>query len=162
MNPSGRSTQDMTAEADRIRARLLRTVEKLDQRRHDVTNLPLQLGKHGYEIAIAGGIGVLLLGIEQFLTHRRAPLAARRRRRWQVLAQLWNDPDRALRSKKRPFVLDALRSLGISLITSIATAPAHRAIAQLVAPTEAPGYFTDREDPSGTRKHRLAPPRSSV
>ena len=151
MIADGRSTKDVTAEANQVRARLLRTVEKLDQRRHEATNLPLQLHKHGYEIAIVSGIGVLILGIEQFLTHRRAPLAARRRRRWQLMTQLWNDPDRALRTPKRPFVLEALRSIGISLITSIAMVPARRAI----------GYFADREEASGTRKHLLAPPRSS-
>jgi hypothetical protein len=137
MNAKEESLHDVAAEANRVRGRLLRIVEKLNQRRHDATDLPLQLHKHAYEIAVAGGIGIFTIGIELFLAHRRAARNARPRRRWQLLTQLWSDPDRALRSQRRPFVLDALRSVGISLITAAAMIPARRAVARLVGPPEA-------------------------
>ena len=136
MNASEQSMEGVVAEADYVRARLLHTVEELDRRGHEAINLPLQLRRHAYEIGVAGGVGILILGIEQFLTHRRASRAARRHRRWEVLAQLWDDPDRVLRSQKRPFLLDALRSVAIGLITSLATAPARRAVAGLIGPPD--------------------------
>jgi hypothetical protein len=54
-----RSREELTREAEEARARLLRTVEQLDDRRREATEVGLQLKRH-VGLLLAGGLAVVL------------------------------------------------------------------------------------------------------
>ncbi|HEY3359520.1 MAG TPA: hypothetical protein VGQ83_40085 [Polyangia bacterium] len=83
-----------------IRARLDELVDELDRRRHEVTNVKLQVSRHKTPIAIAGGsVFALAGGITAFSLwrrRRRHTLRGRADRARGALEQIAKHPDRVV------------------------------------------------------------------
>jgi hypothetical protein len=125
MNPNEESRAEIVEAANRARAKLLHTVEELDKRGHEVTDVRLQLVRHPAAVAFAASVGALALaGLAELVVRRWAPAPAMRsRERRELLLALLLDPRRTLREQRRPFLLDAVRSIALSTIAAIATIP---------------------------------------
>ncbi|MGA3123431.1 MAG: hypothetical protein ABSF69_21890 [Polyangiaceae bacterium] len=123
-----RSRDDLAREANRVRAKLLDTVEQLDRRRHDALDLGHQIRVHLRQIAMVSGVvAVALVATVGIAAHRFAAAPARRRRdRWQLLVSLWKHPRRVLRSERPSLGSEVLRSMGLSLIHWVVSAPVRR------------------------------------
>jgi hypothetical protein len=87
MNRSGSdgdSREALATEANRVRARLLRTVEALDRKRHELVEIEHRIRHHLRSIALGGMVAFLIIAGGVFVVaHRIAHAADRRRRgRW--------------------------------------------------------------------------------
>jgi hypothetical protein len=134
MNEDGKSRESLEVEANRVRAKLLRTVEQLDQRRHDAVDMHVQIGRHTKQIAIAGGLLVAAAaGVVALAVQRVASAPDRRRRgRWRLVQHLWQQPDRALRAERRSFFAELVRSLVFAAASSALSIPIRHAVGALV------------------------------
>ncbi len=123
-----RSREDIAREANRVRAKLLYTVEQLDRRRHNALDIGRRIGSHMVPIAIASGlVAVAMVATVGVAAHRIATARARRRRdRWQRIVSLWNHPGRGLQSQRPSFWSEALRSMGLSLVQWVVSVPVRR------------------------------------
>ncbi len=138
MSQNGKSRDALLREANEVRSKLLRTVEQLDQRRHDAFDVKLQLQRHVRQLALVGGVVVIATAAAVTLVVQRVSSAAsrRRRNRWRLARQLWWKPDRALRAERRSFLGEVGRSLLLALVSTAVTLPARRVVAQLLEPKE--------------------------
>jgi ABC-type Fe3+ transport system permease subunit len=131
---NGKSREDLAQEANQVRSKLFRTVEQLDQRRHQAFDLRIQLERHVRQAAI--GAGLLLVttaGAVAVVVYRITTAAQRRRRsRWHLAKEVWQHPERALHAERRSFFRDVGRSLLMSVVTTAVTIPARRAVAMLM------------------------------
>lgn len=117
------SRDDLEREANRTRARLLDTLEALDQRRHDVTDDPRaflveRLGDHSK--VTAGATSALVFGAAGALGWSVYRLATRDRRRrqerWNALRRFWAHPE--LVARRSPPQGTLAEQLGRKLLTS--------------------------------------------
>lgn len=140
MNQNGKSRDQLAREANRVRAKLLHTVEQLDQRRHEVLDLRMQIQRHVRQLVLAGGILLVATGASVALIVYRISHAAQRRRRgrWTLARDVWRHPESALRGERRSFFGQVVRSVLLSLVTAALTIPARRFVAQLVEPKTTP------------------------
>jgi hypothetical protein len=58
----GNGTQHIEGEIAEIRGRLDQSLAELDRRRHEATDVKLQIQRHPGIVAVAGGVALLLLG----------------------------------------------------------------------------------------------------
>jgi hypothetical protein len=125
MNAHGESRDDLANEANVIRGRLMHTIEQLDRRRHEAFDLRLQLRRHMAQIGLIGALAIIATGIAVGVVVDRIRTAADRRRqaRRRLLMTVWRHPDRVLRAQRAPLYLEALRSLGLSLLTAALAVP---------------------------------------
>jgi hypothetical protein len=133
----GKSRDDLARQANQVRSKLLRTVEVLDQRRHEALDLKLQLQRHVRQVvALAGVALVFTAGVVAFAVHRFSTAPERRRRNRRRLArQMWSRPDLVLRSSRRrgwPVAVELLRSVALGLATTLVLFPARRRIKLLL------------------------------
>jgi hypothetical protein len=135
MNPD-RSREEMTAEANEIRADLVETVEKLDRiRRHP----PLALaGTHARALvrwSAVGGVALAAVGslVVVVFERRERSLERVRRDRMRLLREAWARPARLLGARERPFVVRALQSLALTLLGSIFHTLSARTLLRLTA-----------------------------
>jgi hypothetical protein len=147
MNYDGKSRDDLARQANRVRTKLLRTVEQLDQRRHEAFDLKLQMKRHVRHLAVAGALLLVATAAGVALVVERVTTAAarRRRNRWRFAKRVWQHPERALRAERRSFFGEVVRGVLLATVTTALTIPARRAVAHLVE--------GKRPEPSGEPAH---------
>jgi hypothetical protein len=134
-NHNGKSRDDLAREANQVRTKLLRTVEQLDQRRHDALDVRRQVQQHVRQLTIAAGVTmVALAGAVALLVHRITTAAERRRRyRWRFAREVWRHPDRAMRAERRSFLGEVTRSVLLTVVSTALAFPARRGVALLMS-----------------------------
>lgn len=134
MNHNGKSRDDLARQANQVRTKLLRTVEQLDQRRHEAFDLKLQMQRHFRQLAVAGGLLLVATAASVALVVERVTTAAERRRRnrWRFARRVWWHPERVLRAERRSFFGEIVRGVLLVAVTTALTIPARRAAARLV------------------------------
>jgi hypothetical protein len=129
-NRNGKAREDLLRQSQEMRNKLVRTVERLDERRHDAFDVRRQLARHLKQVAI--GAGLFMVGTAAaaaFVTYRAMTAERRRRRaRWRLAKDTWNRPERELRAQRGSFAGEVLRSLGFTLATSLLAAPLRRVV----------------------------------
>ena len=115
---------DLLRQADHTRHKLVRTVERLDQRRHDVLDVRRQVARHLKGIGIGVAVLVVAVAGASALVMQRVLTAVERRGRggWRSRAK---SPPAAPR---RSFTRDVLRSLAFTLVTTLLARPLRRAV----------------------------------
>lgn len=134
MNEEDKSREELVQEADAARARLLETVDQLDQRRHEVLDPGLQIRKHA-RVLTAGGVVLAATvggGVGLVLHHRSTASRRLWRERARLLSSLWRHPDRALHGMRDSLLGSVVRSVVASLIATAVTVPARRLLADLI------------------------------
>ncbi|MDP9001445.1 MAG: hypothetical protein M3O46_15195 [Myxococcota bacterium] len=132
MSGDAKSQEELSIEADEVRSKLLRTVEELDQRRHEALDLRFQikrhLERHLEQVVLASGVLVLATaGTAAFVAYRLATAVDRRRRnRWRLAKYLWQRPERALRAQRRSWFAEIGRSALVALAGTLVTLPVRR------------------------------------
>jgi hypothetical protein len=135
MRPNGKSRVELEHDANVARSKLLRTVEQLDRRGHEVLDLRLQLRNHLRQVVL--GAGVLMLatvGMIGIVVHRVTAAAERRRvERGGALRSGWRRP-RPEAQRERPWFVEVVRSVAIGALTTAAMIPVRRLAARLAQP----------------------------
>ncbi|MDQ3264409.1 MAG: hypothetical protein M3Y59_12220 [Myxococcota bacterium] len=122
--------------ADRIRDELLITLQELDRRRTEATDVGLQLKKHSTGATLIGvGLLAALGGAFAWTAHRARSMERRKRqRRYQALSRAWKHPERlAVRSEDRALPVELGKKLGLALGLAFGTQLAKRT-AELLIP----------------------------
>jgi hypothetical protein len=129
-NRNGKAREDLLRQSQDMRNKLVRTVERLDERRHDAFDLRRQLARHLKLVIVGAGLVVAgAAGAAVFVTYRAMTAERRRRRaRWRLAKDAWNQPERELRAQRGSFVGEVLRSLGLTLATSLLSLPLRRVV----------------------------------
>jgi hypothetical protein len=122
---------ELTAEADTVRSKLLHTVEELDRRRHDALDVRLQIRRHALPLGAAAGVLVLsAVGVTAIVTHRIVTAQSRRRvERIRMLRRGWLHPDKVAR--RRPFFAELGRSILLGLLSAAVLIPARAGLKRL-------------------------------
>jgi hypothetical protein len=133
----GKTREELTRQANLIKSKLLRTVEVLDQRRHEAVDLKLQLQRHVRQIVAVAGVALVVTSLAVALAVHRISTAPERRRRNRrlLVGQMWRRPDLVMRSarrKGRPVGVELLRSILLGLASTLVLLPARRGIKLLV------------------------------
>jgi hypothetical protein len=147
MNHNGKSREDITRQANVVRKKLMRTVEQLDHRRHQVQGVSIEIGQQVKRVLALGALVVIAsIGAAAYTVQRLTTSAARlRRARWRLARQVWMHPDRAMRAERGSFLGEVIRSLLLAIVTTAVTIPARRTVAALVEARRKP----TEEAPSG-------------
>jgi Tfp pilus assembly protein PilN len=125
---SGQTGEELEQAADEARARLLDTVVRIEQRGRSALDVSKQVASSArrFSLPVAGLVGV---GIAALVVHGITFRKSHRARdRWQLLRTFWRHPDRELRAERRPFVVEVLRSLLLTLATSALAIPLRHAV----------------------------------
>jgi hypothetical protein len=136
-NGHGKSREDLARQANVVRSKLLRTVEVLDQRRHEALDLKLQVQRHVRQIVAFAGVALVLTAAAvAFTVHRISTAPSRRRHNRRLLfGQMWHRPDLVMRSARRtgrPFAVELLRSILLGVGSTLVLLPARRSIKLLL------------------------------
>ena len=125
---------ELTAEANLARSKLLHTVEVLDRRRHDAMDVGRQVREHAAPIGAAAAVVVGgLVATTALLTHYVSTRPERRRRqRVRMLGRVWQHPDKV--GARRSILGDLGRSILVGLLSAAVLIPARLAIKRLVMP----------------------------
>jgi hypothetical protein len=125
---NGRLRADLVRQADEMRTKLARTVERIDQRRHDAFDLRKQVERHLRQLAIAAGVVVVgAAGLSAYLGYRVVTAGHRRRQaRLRLAKSMWTQPDRRLRAARGSFAAEVLRSLAFTAVTTLLSMPLRR------------------------------------
>jgi hypothetical protein len=115
MNPHD-DYETLRQQADAARDQLMSTLEHLDRRRHDLTDVRLQLKRHPVAAAsIATGL-VVIVGALGWLGYR---LARREQHTWRerarALRRAWHRPQRVASGKQGPFATELGRRVLLGL-----------------------------------------------
>jgi hypothetical protein len=134
MTQNGKSRADLTREANVVRSKLMRTVEQLDQRRHQIQGLRVEVQQKVKRFAATAALVlVAAVGAAAYTVQRMVGAGVRRRRaRWQLAKRVWVHPDRAMRSERSSFLGEVVRSLLLTIATTVVTLPARRAVTLLL------------------------------
>ncbi len=129
-NRNGKVREDLLRQSQDMRDKLVRTVERLDGRRHDAFDVRKQLERHLKQFAVAGGLVILGTAAgAAFVMYRLMTTERRRSRaRWRLAKDVWSHPDRELRAQRGSFGSEVVRSVAFSLATSLLAAPLRRAL----------------------------------
>jgi hypothetical protein len=129
-NRNGKVREDLLRQSQDMRDKLVRTVERLDGRRHDAFDVRKQLERHLKQVAIAGGVLIAGTAASAAYVMYRLMTAERRRRnaRWRLAKDVWSRPERELRAQRGSFGMEVARSVAFSLATSLLAAPLRRAL----------------------------------
>jgi hypothetical protein len=137
MNVDGHPREDLLRAADEARTKLVRAAVVLDQRRHHALDLPKQLMTQVRRFALAGAVLVIVTaGVTTFVVHRvvarRDRRAWRRREGWGIAWRLLRHPAEEVvvqrRDARRPFAVEVLRSLLLTVVTSALAIPLRRMV----------------------------------
>lgn len=152
----GKTRDDLEHEADAVRARLMLTVQRLERRRHQVLDVRYQLRRHVQTVVVLGAVAVVATAAAVALaTHRVATAAARRRRnRWRLAKNVWRRPDRALRAARGPFFQEALRGVGLSLVSMALTTPARSLLKEIFSAAASVRRGSSRASADGESRAR--------
>lgn len=138
---SDKGHHQIEAAADRYRAELLATLEELDRRRAQATNLKAQVRAHQTGFLIAAGASALFVGglVGANVLRRRYHNARLRRARLRGFVRAWEHPERvASQAGYRPLPMELLRKFALVFGTVLVTTYAKRS-AQLVINTRKTG-----------------------
>ena len=129
-NRNGKVREDLLRQSQDMRDKLVRTVERLDGRRHDAFDVRKQLERHLKQFAIAGGLVIVGTAASTAFVMYRLMTAERRRSRarWRLAKDVWRRPDRELRAQRGSFGSEVVRSVAFSIATSLLAAPLRRAL----------------------------------
>jgi hypothetical protein len=129
-NRSGKVREDLLRQSQDMRSKLVRTVERLDERRHAAFDVRRQLERHLKQFALAGGLVILATAAGSAFVMYRLMTTERRRRsaRWRLAKDVWSHPDRELRAQRGSFGREVVRSVAFSIATSLLAAPFRRAL----------------------------------
>ena len=129
-NRNGKVREDLLRQSQETRNKLVRTVERLDERRHDTFDVRRQLERHLKHFALAGGLLIVGAAATSAFVMYRLMTSGRRRRsaRLRLAKGVWRHPDRGLRAQRGSFVSEVARSLAFTLTTSVLAAPLRRAL----------------------------------
>jgi hypothetical protein len=117
-----RETPEIEQEIEGLRSDLGELVGELDRRRHDATDIPLQIRRHPRAAAVVGaGIALTILARLTVLRRRRADtMRARALNLARALALLSNEDPRqvrrAIEGKRNPTALGALVKAGAAIV----------------------------------------------
>ncbi len=129
-----RSRDELAEEANRVRAELVDTVQKLDRIRRHPRQLGAPVARDLLRWTATGGVVLAAAGTLTFALRRREPRGVRLRRdRARLLHEAWARPDRILGGRERPFVVRLAQSLALALLTSALRALSSRWVARLSA-----------------------------
>jgi hypothetical protein len=121
------SLEQAAQSADRVREELLRTLEALDERRRQATDLQLQWqANRVYLLEAALAVAAVVTGAKLLSVWRRRHLPQRRRR---ALERGWNHPERVARGRK-PLVFRVGGALTLGFIQGLGSV----LVARWVAP----------------------------
>jgi hypothetical protein len=95
MNDEARDDDLLERKANLLRSRLTRTIDVLDQRRHEMTNPSVLLTRYRGPLMMAGAaaIGLTALGLGVAALRGRARAKRINRERWRLLGHLWRHPE---------------------------------------------------------------------
>lgn len=122
--------------ADRIREEWLVTLQELDRRKLEATDLGLQARRHaGVFVLIGAGVTAAVGGSIAWgawrAKHRQR---VRMEKRWAAARRAWNQPERvAVRSEDRAWPVELVKKLGLALGLAFGTQLAKRT-AQVLLP----------------------------
>jgi hypothetical protein len=127
---NGKAREDLLRRSHDMRAKLVRSVERLDERRHDAFDVRKQIQRHLRAAAIAGGLVIVgTAGTAAFVMYRIMTSHQRRRgARWRLAKGMWQNPERELRAQRGPFAGEVLRSLAFSVVTAVLSSRLRRAV----------------------------------
>jgi hypothetical protein len=141
--------ESLARQADDVRTKLMRTVERLDQRRHRLQGLRTEVKEQVKRVAVTAALVLLAAaGAAAYTVERLAGAATRRRRqRWRLAKEAWTHPaasmamlrgtHRAMRSE-RSFFAEVIRALLLTIVTTAVTIPARRTVAALMQGRDKP------------------------
>lgn len=115
--------------ADRIRDEWLVTLQELDRRKEEATDLRLQARRHaGVFVSVGAGLTALVGGAVAFGVWRtRHRQRLRMQKRWEAARRAWNQPERlAVRSEDRAWPVELVQKLGLALGLAFGTQFARR------------------------------------
>ena len=122
LGPVQRS-HELEGEIDHIRTRLDRSLAELDRRRHELTDVKLQLRRHPQILWVAGGVAALLLGGVAFAIaqsrKRTAPMRAARNYKG-ALRRAADHPERVARRSEPGVGEKILASVGTTIAVALA------------------------------------------
>jgi hypothetical protein len=116
------SYESLRREAELVRDRLMVTLDTLDQKRHELTDVKLQMKRHPAVVWSGGGVVAAVIGIVGFLAYRRARREQSPwRERARALGRAWKQPHRIASGKQGPFAAELGRKilLGIAGFTAV-------------------------------------------
>jgi hypothetical protein len=129
-NRNGKVREELLQQSQDMRDKLVRTVERLDGRRHDAFDVRKQLERHLKQFAIAGAVLIVSTAAGAAYVMYRLMTTERRRSRarWRLAKDVWSHPDRELRAQRGSFGSEVVRSVAFSLATALLAAPLRRAL----------------------------------
>jgi hypothetical protein len=121
--------------ADRIRDELRVTLRELDHRRHEATDLKLQLRRHAPLLVTAAAVFIALAAGTAFLVAMRIRNRAAHatKRRIAGLRRAWDYPELiASQAERRPFGVELARRLGMAAAVAAGSQLVRRGAARLL------------------------------
>ena len=127
--------EELERKAERARARLLSTIDALEQRGHDALDVKHQVEAHIVPVASFGIVVLSFAGGAIALSVYRASDARRHRGRERVraLARLWRHPERALRVAPRSILAEIGRKVVLAALSVVAVTLTKRVMREIVA-----------------------------
>jgi hypothetical protein len=132
-NRNRKVREELLRQSQDTRNKLVRTVERLDERRHAAFDVRRQLKRHLTQFAVAGGLVIVATAAGSAFVMYRLMTAGRRRRgaRWRLAKDVWSHPERELRAQRGSFGAEVVRSVAFSIATALLAAPFRRALRTL-------------------------------
>lgn len=133
-NGSFQDTRRVSGEIDTLRNELGRLVAELDRRRHELTDVKLQIRKHPAVVIVAAGAAALILGglvgmaIRNRRQHARPTIRARDTRR--ALSRLIDHPERV--AAEPNLAMKIATAAGVAAGSAVARRLAERFVARAV------------------------------
>jgi hypothetical protein len=120
--------------ADRIRDELLVTLRELDHRRHEATDLKLQVRRHApLLVGVAFVLSALAAGTAVLVAWRVRNSPVKARKRIAGLRRAWRYPERiATRAEQRPFGVELARRLGMAAAVALGSQLVRRGAERLL------------------------------
>jgi hypothetical protein len=120
--------------ADELRDRLVHTIDMIEKRAHEVTNVRLQLGRHAGLVRTLSSVGIALFasGVAYEIYRFRTRHQRHRRQRLRALARIWRHPDRIAAAEERGFFPELFRRVALGSITFFAIEMAKRSMRHAV------------------------------
>jgi hypothetical protein len=132
-NRNGKIRDDLLRQSQDTRDKLVRTVERLDERRHAALDVRRQLKRHLTQFVVASGLVVVATAAGSAFVMYRLMTGHRRRRsaRWRLAKDVWSHPERELRAQRGSFGAEVARSVAFTIATALLAAPFRRALRAL-------------------------------